>query len=154
MLILASSPAFAVDMTSLHTGCPVIKGIKWGSPVWIHVDEFQPDAFRAAELSAKRSTPEQRLKRSMPAEPGLCVDFHSSCEMWAKAGECTKNPGFMKDDDSQCRKACGACKACQLGDVDCIQANRNSAGYMQLDREEFDKLGVPWWMGPDPSPEL
>ena len=29
----------------MHTGCPVIKGIKWGAPVWIHTDEFEPQAF-------------------------------------------------------------------------------------------------------------
>ena len=25
-----------MDPASFHTGCPVIKGIKWGAPVWIH----------------------------------------------------------------------------------------------------------------------
>ena len=138
----------------MHTGCPVIKGIKWGSPVWIHVDEFEPAAFLAAEEVSRRSTPEQRHKQSEPPEPGLCQDYNSNCEKWAKAGECTKNPGFMVNDASQCRRACGSCKSCQPGDLDCIQANRKAGGYLQLDREEFDRLGVPWWMDPDPSPEL
>ena len=60
----------------------------------------------------------------------------------------------MKTESSQCRKACGVCKTCQQGDGSCIQFNRKAGGYLQLDREEFDKLGVPWWMGPDVSPEL
>ena len=138
----------------MHTGCPVIKGIKWGSPVWIHVDEFEPAAYNAAEAAARRLTPEQRHKQSLPEEPGLCVDNDSHCDMWAKQGECEKNPGFMMHEAAACRRACGACKACQPGNTDCIQANRKTGGYLELDKEEFEWLGVPWWMGADPSLEL
>ncbi len=30
-----------MDPASMHTGCPVIKGIKWAAPIWIHVDEYE-----------------------------------------------------------------------------------------------------------------
>ena len=46
----------------MHTGCPVIKGIKWGAPVWIHVDEFFPEAYNQIEAQAKAMTPEQRMR--------------------------------------------------------------------------------------------
>ena len=46
----------------MHTGCPVIKGIKWGAPVWIHVDEFFPEAYNQIEARTKTMTPEQRMK--------------------------------------------------------------------------------------------
>ena len=92
---------------------------------------------------------------SRPSEPGLCHDYHTQCEQWAKLGECVNNPGFMIHDGATCRKACRACKGCQPGaHVKCIHANRKAGGYLELNKEEFDRLGVPWWMGPEPSPEL
>ena len=36
-----------MDNASMHTGCPVIKGIKWSAPVWIHSDQFRREC-RAA----------------------------------------------------------------------------------------------------------
>ena len=84
----------------MHTGCPVIKGIKWGAPVWIHIDEFAPQAYLAAEAEAKRLSPEQRMQKSIPQEPGLCTDVYGEqqCVQWAKAGECEKNPGESEED--------------------------------------------------------
>ena len=40
-------------------------------------------------------------------DPGVCADLHSECEVWAKQGECTKNPGYMignVDGRGMCRK--------------------------------------------------
>jgi len=87
-------PCVSVDMTSMHTGCPVIKGIKWGAPVWIHIDEFEPEAFRAAQAEAARLSPEARMRKSVPQEPGLCTDVYGErCMQWARTGECERNPG-------------------------------------------------------------
>ena len=45
-----------------------------------------------------------------PREPGCRDDPDvKECAMWAKGGECVKNPGFMK---SHCLKSCDACPAC------------------------------------------
>ena len=62
----------------MHTGCPVIKGIKWGAPLWVHTDEFRPAEFKAA------------LQKRPPADrdPGKCEDLHTTCKMWAESGEC------------------------------------------------------------------
>lgn len=35
-----------------------------------------------------------------------CEDSHENCERWADAGECDKNPGFMKNS---CQKSCNSC---------------------------------------------
>ena len=35
-----------------------------------------------------------------------CADQHTGCAGWAAAGECDKNPGFMR---SSCEKSCDAC---------------------------------------------
>lgn len=34
-----------MDLSSLHAGCPVVKGIKWAAPVWVHSDEFRPQVW-------------------------------------------------------------------------------------------------------------
>ena len=44
----------------------------------------------------------------MPREPA-CSDAageEQACANWAKGGECTKNPGFMK---ANCMRECDAC---------------------------------------------
>ncbi len=94
------------------------------------------------------------MQRGVPPEPGLSQDFDNRCPMWAKAGECTKNPDFMVSEGAECRKSCGACKGCAQNDWDCIHANRKAGGYLELNKEEMEWLGVPWWMTPEPSPEL
>ncbi len=57
------------------------------------MDEFEPEAFKAAEAAAARSVPGGG--RGVPPEPGLCQDYNERCAQWAAAGECTKNPGYM-----------------------------------------------------------
>ena len=64
------------------------------------------------------------------------------------------NSGFMTREAAACRKSCGACKVCSPSDMGCLHANRKAGGYLELNKDEYDRLGVPWWMGPEPSPEL
>lgn len=64
--------------------------------------------------------------------PEACENFETACGMWATAGECTKNLGFMVGDTSTfgaCRRACGACEACPPGDKACGARNRKKAGF-------------------------
>eukprot|EP00899_Mesostigma_viride_P000751 jgi/Mesvir1/10677/Mv13768-RA.1 len=80
------------DLSSLHAGCPVIRGEKWSATKWIHID-----SYATAEGDGS---------------PDACVDKHRSCPEWALAGECEKNPVFMvgvMGDLGQCRKSCGVC---------------------------------------------
>lgn len=80
------------DSNSLHGSCPVIEGEKWSATKWIHVRSFD--------------------KRVRPSEKGECADENDNCVMWAEAGECEKNPGYMVGSDEAhgfCRKSCKAC---------------------------------------------
>lgn len=103
-------------------------------------DEFQPGEFRRA--LEKRPAPTR--------EPGLCEDEHVQCKEWADRGECTKNPTFMVgnvDQAGSCMRACQSCEPC-TGEEDyaCIHRNREKAGFLKLEKEEMEWLGVPWWM--------
>ncbi|GFH27373.1 ABC transporter F family member 4 [Haematococcus lacustris] len=77
-----------MDMASMHTGCPVLKGIKWAAPVWIHTDQFN-----SADWEYLQRAKPNRVE--YPAEPGQCDDAHPQCKQWAAAGECAKNHGYM-----------------------------------------------------------
>lgn len=33
------------DKHSMHTGCPVVSGVKWTGTVWIHTKPFRPEMF-------------------------------------------------------------------------------------------------------------
>ncbi|GFH07517.1 Fe2OG dioxygenase domain-containing protein, partial [Haematococcus lacustris] len=129
---------------------------------------FHPNGRASSGLLLSGSTPTsadweylQHAKPNRveyPAEPGQCDDAHPQCKQWAAAGECAKNHGYMMGDaggGGACRKSCGACRVC-LGssDLSCINDNRSKAGYLPLVRSEMEWLGVPWWLGEEPSPEL
>ncbi|XP_022750613.1 probable prolyl 4-hydroxylase 6 [Durio zibethinus] len=84
-----------IDSNSLHGSCPVIKGEKWSATKWIHVRSFDKLEKRFAN--------------------GDCVDDNENCPIWAKAGECEKNPTYMVGSDESygfCRKSC-------KGSLDC-----------------------------------
>lgn len=60
-----------------------------------------------------------------------------------RAGECANNPGYMLGGSSgrgACRLACKECTPCKASDTECIKKNREAAGYMHFDSEEFGAL--------------
>lgn len=92
LLFFSLHPDATTDSSSLHASCPVIEGEKWSATKWIHVRSFE--------------------KPVRPSARGECVDENEHCAMWAKAGECKKNPVYMvgsKDSFGYCRKSCKAC---------------------------------------------
>lgn len=128
LLFYSLHPNNTLDQASMHTGCPVTKGVKWTAVKWIHVSPFNIETFhkpREAEL---------------PKDPGLCKDYDSNCEDWAAAGECENNTEFMlgaMEGAGACRLACGACKACEEDDVACYNVNRDSGGYLVVEEHEL-----------------
>lgn len=118
------------DLYSMHTGCPVVEGIKWNAVKWVH-----GVPFREKEYLEALATPFKPLP-----DPGVCADLHDRCNDWAKAGECESNPGYMLGSGSgqgMCRLACKACNKCDEGDRECIKNNRKEAGYINFSAEEL-----------------
>ena len=33
------------DDAALHTGCPILQGVKWTATKWIHTKPFRPELF-------------------------------------------------------------------------------------------------------------
>ncbi|XP_030444641.2 probable prolyl 4-hydroxylase 7 [Syzygium oleosum] len=94
MLFFSLHPDATPDDTSLHGSCPVIEGEKWSATKWIHVKSFDKP-FRSITV-------------------GECKDENENCALWAKVGNCEKNPLYMvgsKDAYGSCRKSCGACSS-------------------------------------------
>eukprot|EP01023_Acetabularia_acetabulum_P066496 TRINITY_DN8989_c0_g1_i7.p3 TRINITY_DN8989_c0_g1~~TRINITY_DN8989_c0_g1_i7.p3 ORF type:complete len:117 (-),score=12.14 TRINITY_DN8989_c0_g1_i7:87-437(-) len=114
----------------MHTGCPIIKGIKYTATIWIH-----PEAFRLEWLKEPPKT---------MVDPGDCKDHHELCDKWAGAGECDNNPGYMVGNNGSlgnCRRSCKICNVCSQNDRQCYQQNRQKEGYLSLD-EELQTLGI------------
>ena len=64
------------DPTSMHTGCPIIKGTKWTATKWIHSGPFHPEWLNITdpvEVSTPSSTCWQLQAR--PALAFLLVHF-------------------------------------------------------------------------------
>ncbi|CAA0828452.1 Probable prolyl 4-hydroxylase 7 [Striga hermonthica] len=100
LLFFSLHPNASTDPTSLHGSCPVIEGEKWSATKWIHVRSF--DKLSDDELSDDSS------------DNGDCVDKNPNCSMWARRGECKKNPLYMvgsKDEVGYCKKSCNACSS-------------------------------------------
>ncbi|KAI8475354.1 MAG: hypothetical protein J3K34DRAFT_404626 [Monoraphidium minutum] len=118
-----------LDVSSMHTGCPVLQGVKWTATKWIHAKAFRPDEFEKSGRLLGVNVTEK------VADPGNCEDSHESCEGWAEAGECANNAAYMVGDIGSlgaCRRACGKCKPCPKGDMVCYNKNREELGYLVL----------------------
>jgi prolyl 4-hydroxylase len=110
------------DALTLHTGCPVTRGLKYTFTKWIHTQPFRPEGFG--------------VEYPLPPLPELCEDVHDQCGEWAEAGECEHNHGFMVGDTSglgACRLACGECEKCEEEDVACKSRNRERSGYLPME---------------------
>uniref|UniRef100_A0A7S1X534 procollagen-proline 4-dioxygenase n=1 Tax=Tetraselmis chuii TaxID=63592 RepID=A0A7S1X534_9CHLO len=114
LLFYSLNPDLRQDQFSFHTGCPVIAGTKWSATAWIHTEPFRPeDLLHPAHL---------------PQRMWQCENVNESCEAWARAGECEKNPVYMVGSPSkpgECRPACNLCRPCPDGEADkqCILDN-------------------------------
>nr|KAJ0206374.1 hypothetical protein LSAT_V11C500247360 [Lactuca sativa] len=90
LLFFSLYPTAIPDATSLHGGCPVLKGEKWSATKWIHVDSFD----------------------KIIDTGGNCKDANENCERWAALGECTKNKEYMvgtPELPGYCRRSCKLC---------------------------------------------
>jgi len=123
------------DMASMHTGCPVVKGVKWNAVKWIHGKPFRETEYNKTLTSKKGIVP----------DPGMCQDLDEHCQMWAESGECTKNSGFMKGGNTgqgACRAACKECSPCAVGDTKCFIDNRTKGGFLNFSEEELKLVDV------------
>ncbi|KAG2489361.1 hypothetical protein HYH03_012191 [Edaphochlamys debaryana] len=121
------------DTHSMHTGCPVVAGVKWNAVKWIHGKPFREEEYKRYLKEAFNPLP----------DPGICVDLHEMCNTWAKSGECENNPGYMTGSNSgmgQCRLACKACEECDEGDTACYDRNREVGGFLNFNEAELKGL--------------
>lgn len=111
-----------MDLHSLHTACPVIKGEKWSATKWIHWEQVGWSPYHRTKSAEELEKEERahvasqerwRLQREADAADP-CHDSDPSCEGWAWEGECERNAGFM---DDSCPRSCDLC--CAEGDAAC-----------------------------------
>ncbi|KAL6745323.1 hypothetical protein V8C86DRAFT_2981497 [Haematococcus lacustris] len=113
------------DFHATHTGCPVLKGVKWTATKWIHAKPFRPEDLDNT-LQSKGTRPQHE-------DPGICEDVMSQCSEYAKGDGCQRAEEYMVGGPSglgQCRRSCGACAVCSPGDTACYDGNRRKAGYL------------------------
>ncbi|KAI3428055.1 hypothetical protein D9Q98_006440 [Chlorella vulgaris] len=116
------------DQHALHTACPVITGVKYVAIFWIHTKPFRPDQLATPPAPEPAMVPEE------------CVDTDAGCPGWAAAGECQRNPGFMRGAANTlgtCRASCGDCTVCKVDDAACRRENRLKAGFLPVNDPGF-----------------
>ena len=96
LLFWSMTPGGELDSGSSHAGCPVIKGEKWTATKWMHVN---PVGSRDADAH-------NIFYEGGPEETDDCKDNNKGCHDWAAAGECDRNPGYMR---VQCPMSCRIC---------------------------------------------
>lgn len=128
LLFYTFNPDGTEDHSALHTGCPVLKGVKWTATVWVHSEPFRPEDLEGS--------PKDIMDDAL-WDPGMCQDIHNSCQFWAESGECENNPGYMLGGGGavgNCRLACKACEVCDPpDDPECHARNRMTAGFLPLE---------------------
>ncbi|KAL4432155.1 hypothetical protein ABPG77_005917 [Micractinium sp. CCAP 211/92] len=103
LLFHSIKPNGELERRSMHTACPLTKGVKWSAPKWVHVGHYATAGEQA-----------QRIEQYTQTELHYpdCKDNNEGCQGWASSGECDKNPSFMvgtKEAPGQCIKACNRC---------------------------------------------
>jgi len=117
ILFHSMKPNGELERKSLHTACPVIKGVKWSAAKWIHTSHYRMgDAYDRAET---QKAVEQTLPRAPSLTPGAtaavrCADEDDLCGMWAEAGECERNPTYMVGSRARPGKCNASCERCDL----------------------------------------
>lgn len=91
LLFFSMLPDGSPDEYSMHYACPVVEGVKWSAPKWIHVRNYDIPVGMG--------------------DPSICADANGMCTTWAALGECEKNPKYMAGKYGACRKACKVCEA-------------------------------------------
>jgi len=82
------------------------------APAWLERRATQhPVAQKLAAQHSGDPASQRRLQPTDATADDRCTDFHSRCAAWSMAGECSKNPGFMR---ASCRKSCGSCAPAAL----------------------------------------
>ncbi|EFN59988.1 hypothetical protein CHLNCDRAFT_49444 [Chlorella variabilis] len=103
VLFHSIKPTGELERRSLHTACPVIKGVKWSAPKWVHVGHYAVGGEKPQHI--------QQIPQGDSTYPE-CKNKDAACDSWAGNGECEKNPVFMvgtKQRPGHCIKACGKC---------------------------------------------
>lgn len=108
VLFHSIKPTGELERKSLHTACPVIKGVKWSMPKWIHVGHYAMGGERAEAIEQK---PQKLPKRDVPDG---CEDLDELCYEWAESGECERNPTFMVGTRARPGKCVASCNRCDL----------------------------------------
>ncbi|KDD72104.1 hypothetical protein H632_c3860p0, partial [Helicosporidium sp. ATCC 50920] len=95
-------PNGELERRSLHTACPVIKGVKWSAAKWIHVGHFAMDGEKPMGLDL----------HPQPVHVPGCEDADDRCPGWAERGECETNGTFMigtPENPGHCIASCQRC---------------------------------------------
>ncbi|GLI66473.1 hypothetical protein VaNZ11_010316 [Volvox africanus] len=109
ILFHSIKPTGELERKSLHTACPVIRGIKWSAAKWIHVGHYAMGGERPESIEQH---PQPKIKpQDLP--PG-CEDSDEMCPEWADSGECERNASFMVGTRARPGKCVASCKRCDL----------------------------------------
>ncbi|KAG2448896.1 hypothetical protein HYH02_006244 [Chlamydomonas schloesseri] len=109
ILFHSIKPTGELERKSLHTACPVIKGVKWSAAKWIHVGHY---AMGNEQAEMIEQHPQPKVKpQNLP--PG-CEDSDEMCPDWAEAGECERNASFMIGTRARPGRCVASCKRCDV----------------------------------------
>jgi len=126
ILFHSMKPNGELEKKSLHTACPVIRGVKWSAAKWLHTGHYEMgDALDRALAKGAAGGDEREvhapvLTATLPQAPTLvpgrrvCADEDELCAMWADAGECERNPTYMVGSRARPGKCVLSCDRCDV----------------------------------------
>lgn len=105
VLFHSIKPTGDLERRSLHTACPVIRGVKISMPKWIHVSHYAVGGEAPVRV-------EQHPQKVLG--PNGCGNNHPLCEQWAAEDECKNNPEYMIGTKLRPGACLLACERCDL----------------------------------------
>jgi len=106
VLFHSIKPTGELERRSMHTACPVIRGVKWSAPKWIHVSHYAATGEQPIRVD--------QHPQKVVMGPNGCANNDARCEEWAAGGECERNSGFMVGTKQRPGACLVACERCDL----------------------------------------
>lgn len=166
LLFYSIKPDGTHDPASLHTGCPVVDGVKWTATVWVHSQPYRPEGF----VAPKRGNG-NRVRAGVNGNGGgsggvgvaggdasVEQDRGVGTEKSVQQDVGGVDPGMCVSTNDSCGKwakagecdknreymhricgaECGLCEPCvESSDVGCVNRNREKMGFLVYTETEF-----------------
>ena len=131
------------DQHSMHTGCPVLRGIKWTGTVWVHTAPFRPESL--SQESEQRAHPRPSILH-IPLDHSCATQCHCwSCHVQiGLVMSWSGSPSILQVSKRACLQRGSAVHPCGVSSLWAGMQQEDAATYLPEDCQDQDTSCARW----------